>query len=87
MDPQEIITRIHTLYPGARIDVAGENCSFELFVIDDAFGGMGTLQRQRPILALFTDELASGKLHALSVKARTPVEQQAEGGLVSLQMS
>jgi len=84
MDSQEIVARIHTLYPDARIDIAGENCSFELFVIDEAFDGMNTLQRQRPILALFTDELASCKLHALSVKARTPEEQAKQSGLVNL---
>lgn len=84
MDPQEITTRIQTLHPHAKIEVAGENCSFELFVIDDSFDGVGTLQRQRPILALFTNELASGKLHALTVKARTPAEQEKQSGLVKL---
>ena len=84
MDPQEITARIQTLHPNAKVEVAGENCSFELFVIDDAFAGVGTLQRQRPILALFTDELASGKLHALTVKARTPAEQEKQSGLINL---
>lgn len=84
MNPQEITARILELHPNAIVEVAGENCSFELFVIDDAFDGVGTLQRQRPILALFTDELASGKLHALTVKARTPAEQEKQSGLVNL---
>ncbi len=43
-----------------------------------------TLKRQQPILGLFREELASGKLHALSVKARTVEEQAKQGGLVSL---
>ena len=33
-----------------------------------------SLQRQRSILTLFNDEIASGELHALTVKARTPEE-------------
>lgn len=84
MDPQDITTRILTLHPNAKIEIAGEDCSFELFVIDEAFDGVGTLQRQRPILALFSEELASGKLHALSVKARTPAEQAKQNKLIAL---
>jgi len=54
-------------------------------VISDAFEGLNTLKRQQPILALFKDELASGALHALSVKARTPREQSGSAGLVQIQ--
>ena len=86
MNEEEIIQRVRTLYPDAVIDVAGENCSFELYLIDETFAGMNTLQRQKPILALFKDEIATGKLHALSVKAKTPTEQQGQGGLVQLQL-
>lgn len=86
MNEEEIISRIKGLYPEALIDVAGEECSFELYVIDESFAGQGTLQRQRPILALFKDEIASGKLHALSVKAKTPGEQQGSAGLVQIQL-
>lgn len=77
MNEAEILARVAALYPDAVMDIAGENCSFELYVISDEFAGKNTLQRQKPILALFKDELATGKLHALSVKAKTPAEQAA----------
>jgi acid stress-induced BolA-like protein IbaG/YrbA len=86
MNEDEIIQRVKGLYPDAMIDVAGENCSFEMYIIDEAFAGMNTLQRQKPILALFKDEIATGKLHALSVKAKTPAEQAGTGGLVQIQL-
>lgn len=86
MTEDEIVSRVSALHPGAVIDVAGEDCSFELYVISDDFAGKNTLERQRPILALFSDDLASGRLHALSVKARTPAEQSAQGGLVQITM-
>lgn len=85
MNEDEIIKRIKSVYPDALLDVAGENCSFELYIIDEGFAGQNTLQRQKPILALFKDEIATGKLHALSVKAKTPTEQQASAGLVQIQ--
>lgn len=81
----EIIERITSLYPGATVDVAGEDCSFEVYVISDSLKGMNTLQRQKSVLALFKEEITSGKLHALSVKARTPEEQSAGAGLVQIQ--
>lgn len=82
----EITNRITELYPEAVIDVAGEDCSFEVYVITERFSGMNTLQRQKSVLALFKAEISSGKLHALSVKAKTPEEQSAVAGLVQIQL-
>lgn len=84
MTEDEIRSKVRTLYPHAVIDVAGQDCSFELYVVSDEFAGRNTLERQRPIVALFAHELACGRLHALSVKARTPAEQSAQGGLVQI---
>lgn len=86
MQEEEIVQRIKTLYPDAGVDLVGADCSFELYVISETFAGMNTLQRQRSILDLFRDELTSGRLHALSIKARTPAEQAGNGGLVQIQL-
>lgn len=77
MEEAEIIARIRSLYPDAAIEASGENCSFEVFVVDDSFANMKLLLRQQSILKLFDAELQSGKLHALSVKAKTPQELSA----------
>lgn len=87
MQAEEIVSRITTLHPNATIDVSGEDCSFAVYVISDEFSGKLTMQRQQPILALFAAELCSGKLHALSVTAKTPEEMQRVGGLVQIQMA
>lgn len=86
MNEEEIVARVGALYPDAVIDVAGADCNFELYVISDALEGMGLLQRQQSILALFKDELASGKLHALSIKAKTQKEQAGGNGLLQIQI-
>lgn len=86
MQAEEIINRIAELHPNAQIDIDGEDCSFAVYVISDEFAGRMTMQRQQPILALFSAELTSGKLHALSVTAKTPEEMQSLGGLVQIQM-
>lgn len=74
MNEQDLIARIKGIYPDAEISVAGENCSFEVHVTSPAFAEMKSLQRQRSIMTLFNDEITSGELHALSVKAKTPEE-------------
>jgi acid stress-induced BolA-like protein IbaG/YrbA len=86
MTETEIIARVRTLYPKAVIDVAGEDCSFELYLVSQAFAGQNTLQRQKPILALFKDEIRNGALHALSIKAKTPEEQTGQAGLVQISL-
>ena len=86
MDENEIAARITSLYPDAAVDISGADCSFEVYVISERLAGMSTLQRQRSLLDLFKDELKSGALHALSIKARTPSEQTASSGLVQIQL-
>ncbi|MEJ2140798.1 MAG: BolA family transcriptional regulator [Gammaproteobacteria bacterium] len=65
---------------------SGEDCNFEVYIISIEFTGKNTLQRQQPILELFKQELGTGKLHALSIKARTPDEQGMQSGLVQLKL-
>ncbi|MGD9172324.1 MAG: BolA/IbaG family iron-sulfur metabolism protein [Candidatus Thiodiazotropha sp.] len=74
MNEQDLINRIKQLYPDAEIGVSGEGCSFEVNVTTPAFDNMKSLQRQRSILTLFNQEIASGELHALTVRAKTPGE-------------
>jgi acid stress-induced BolA-like protein IbaG/YrbA len=77
MNEQDLITRIKATYPDAEINVSGENCNFEVNVTSPAFAEMKSLQRQRSILTLFNQEIASGELHALTVRAKTPEEMAA----------
>lgn len=84
MQEREIIERILELHPDAEIEVAGADCNFAVRVVVDAFAGMPTLQRQRPILALFKDEIRSGALHALSITAQTRAEHATAAGLVQI---
>jgi BolA protein len=85
MTEEEIISRVRTLHPDAAIDVAGEDCSFKIYVVSESFAGQNILNRQKPILGLFKNEITSGTLHALSIKAKTPAELSNMGGLVQIQ--
>jgi BolA protein len=85
MTEEEIIARVRSILSDAVIDIAGEDCSFELYVVSEAFTGVSILKRQQPILALFKEEIANGTLHALTIKAKTPTELTGQAGLVQIQ--
>jgi len=61
--------------PDAKITVEGEDCSFTVTVVSEVFKGKLPVARQKMVMAPFKALIASGELHALSVKAVTPEEQ------------
>lgn len=75
MTEQDVVTRIQGALTDAQVIVSGEDCHLTLTIVSDAFIGKALLARHRLIQALFRDELASGKLHALSLVTRTCSEQ------------
>ncbi len=74
MDAQEIVDRIQTAFPDAEVQTEGADCNFSVNIVSSAFEGKNPLQRQRPVMDLFREEIASGALHALSITAKTPGE-------------
>jgi len=75
MKPEEIVERIRAAYPDAVVETDGSDCNFSVVIVSQAFEGLNPLQRQRPVLALFKEDISSGALHALSISAKTPAEQ------------
>ncbi len=61
----------HAGHAGAR---PGGESHFNVVIVSAAFEGVSRVQRQRSIYAALAQELA-GPVHALSVKALTPLEQ------------
>lgn len=87
MEHEIIIERVKALYPDARIEISGEGCNLEMVVISDGFRAMPVMRRQQSILKLFADDLTSGRLHALSVRAKTEAEiAAAQSKFVQLEM-
>jgi acid stress-induced BolA-like protein IbaG/YrbA len=74
VSPERVRERILAALPGTQIEVHGADCNLELLLVNPSFEGQSLLARQRAVLALFSAELATGTLHALSVRALTPRE-------------
>lgn len=76
MQSEEVEALIRTSFPDAQIYVEGEGCDFSAIVISDQFEGCLPVQKQKQVLATVSGNLASGELHAMSVRAYTPAEWQ-----------
>ena len=74
MEAQEIVQRIQAAFPDAEVQTEGADCNFSVTIVSPAFEGKNPLERQRPVMDLFKQEIASGALHALSITAKTPDE-------------
>ena len=88
MQMEEVIERIRKAVPQAsEIEVDGADCDFTAIVLCESFAGQSLVKRQQQVLAQFSDVLAAGDLHALTVKAYTPSEWQAKQGQNLTQLS
>ena len=57
------------------VTMEGDGCNCSTVVVSPIFEGLSLLQRQRIVLAVVSEEIKSGELHALSVKTYTPEER------------
>ena len=77
--------------PDATVLVDGEGCDLLISVISEQFIDLALVKKQQLVMATLKEPLASGKLHAVSVKAYTPDEWQAlqtnkETGLLQIKL-
>jgi len=60
----------------AEVIVDGEGCDLVITVVSAQFNDLALVKKQQLVMATLKEPLASGKLHAVSVKAYTPDEWQ-----------
>ncbi len=68
---------IEAAIDGARASVTGDGSKFEAVVVSDAFEGLSTIKKHQLVYRVFSEQLASGAIHALTIKAYTPGEWDA----------
>lgn len=72
MEITEVQQKIEAGLPSARVTVNGDGSHFEALVVSTEFEGKSPVQKQRMVYATVNDEITSGALHALTIKAYTP---------------
>ncbi|MEO1890263.1 Cell division protein BolA [hydrothermal vent metagenome] len=74
MTLDEIQAKLEAGVEGSTVTMEGDGCNCSTLVVSPIFEGMSLLARQRMVLATVRENIDSGELHALSIKARTPAE-------------
>ena len=76
--------------PDAKVLIEGEGCDLLIVVVSEQFADLTLVKKQQLVMSTLKGPLASGKLHAVSVKAYTPYEWldkqiNKEPGLLQIQ--
>ena len=62
---------LSTSFNDAQIEVSGSDSKYDVKIISDDFQGKNTIDRHKIIYALLNQYIASGEIHALSIKSLT----------------
>ncbi|MDP2099796.1 MAG: Grx4 family monothiol glutaredoxin [Methylobacter sp.] len=84
----EVVQLVQQGIDDANVMVEGEGCDLTITVVSAQFIDLTMVKKQQLVLATLKEPLASGKLHAVSVKAFTPDEwadKQKASGLLQIQ--
>lgn len=77
MTPEHIKALIENGIPGSQAEVSGDGSKFETVVVGDAFEGLSPVKEHQLVFACVAEHIASGAIHALTIKAYTPEEWRA----------
>lgn len=77
MQPSEVKSRLESRIDGCEFHIQGEGCNFQVIAVGDVFDGMSPVKRQQLIYGALSDEIASGALHAISIKTFTPAQWES----------
>ncbi|MBK1617798.1 BolA/IbaG family iron-sulfur metabolism protein [Lamprobacter modestohalophilus] len=77
MEIEAVAQLIRNGLPGSEVEVTGDGSHFEAVVVSDAFSGLTPIKKQRLVMDTVKAQIASGELHALSIKTLTPEQRLA----------
>ncbi len=76
MSPDQVKQLIEKGMTVTSVEVGGENGHFDVRVVADCFAGKSPVQKQKLVYATLNPQIASGEIHAVTIKAYTPDEWQ-----------
>lgn len=87
----EVETLITQTYADANIHIEGEGCNLTITVISERFVGQTLIKQHQGVMATLSEPLASGRLHAVTLKTFTPEQWQDQqavtpSGLLQIQL-
>ncbi|WP_163560175.1 BolA family protein [Halomonas sp. NO4] len=76
MQPSDVKALLETRIEGCDFHIQGEGCNFQVIAVGEVFDGLSPVKRQQLIYSALSDEIASGAVHAVSIKTYTPAQWQ-----------
>lgn len=78
-------------YSDAQIAIEGQGCNLTIRVVSGQFADQSMVKQHQGVMATLTEPLASGRLHAVTLKTFTPEQWQAQTpdakpGLLQIQL-
>ena len=64
--------------PEAQVSVSGSDGKYQVAVVSTQFAGLNILDRHRLVYSTVKEQIANGTVHALSIEARSPQENDDE---------
>ena len=74
MTPEVLHELLQTAFPKAEVATSGQAGKFDVRVVDEQFEGKRPVARQQAVYAPLNSYIASGEVHALTIRALTPEE-------------
>lgn len=76
MQNEQVKQQLLDAFPDSDVMVAGEGCNFQVTIVSPQFEGMTMIQEQKLVYSVLAEQIASGEIHAVTIKAHTPEEWQ-----------
>ncbi|WP_320826757.1 BolA family protein [Reinekea sp.] len=71
MTVDDIKALLNVAFPDAQIAVEGEGAKFAVTIVAEAFNALRPVPRQQMVYAVLNDYIASGEIHAVSMKLQS----------------
>ncbi|KEA63252.1 YrbA protein [Marinobacterium lacunae] len=78
MQAEEVKQIIERELEGCTVYTAGEGCDFQITAVGECFAGLTPVKKQQLVYACLTEQIASGAIHAVSIKTFTPEQWAAK---------
>ena len=77
MNSEQISTLLRSRLPDCDVRVEGGDGKYLVTAVGDVFAGLGAVKRQQKIYAILNDDIASGGIHAVTMRLFTVDEFNA----------
>lgn len=74
MNSERLTEILIAAFPDAEVAVSGQAGKFDLRIVDEQFEGKRTVARQQSVYAPLNSFIASGEVHAVTIRAMTKEE-------------